>query len=143
MLFVIYILTICACSLFQSPSPLRSATKMGLVSVCHLENILTLHIVENGGMIASVRCEDAHATHVFCDGSDDPWFRRYGATVTKAYDQVGTDLHHLIASTRDPWWYVCIGSTSSHVEDEVVRFFTGPGYPRSSASNSAFQSRHI
>ncbi|RPD55359.1 hypothetical protein L227DRAFT_533408 [Lentinus tigrinus ALCF2SS1-6] len=30
--------------------------------------------VQNGGQIASVKHEDAHATHVFCDGSDDPWF---------------------------------------------------------------------
>ena len=61
----------------------------------------------------------------------------------KAYDYVGTDLHRLIASTRDPWWYVSIGSTASHVKDEVGRFFTGPGYPRSSARNSASQSRRI
>ncbi|RPD71333.1 hypothetical protein L226DRAFT_468862 [Lentinus tigrinus ALCF2SS1-7] len=32
--------------------------------------------VQNGGQIASVKHEDAHATHVFCDGSDDPWFCR-------------------------------------------------------------------
>ncbi|TFK85705.1 hypothetical protein K466DRAFT_525425 [Polyporus arcularius HHB13444] len=30
---------------------------------------------ENGGEVAKLHREDIHATHVFCDGSDDPWFR--------------------------------------------------------------------
>ncbi|RDX41927.1 hypothetical protein OH76DRAFT_175646 [Lentinus brumalis] len=31
--------------------------------------------VANGGKVASTQREDVHATHIFCDGSDDPWFR--------------------------------------------------------------------